>query len=116
VAAGDQRRIELLQNSNSIMNSIFFREYVLEYLAIILSAWYNNLIWIPKWILLIVTGGMATVIMSLLHRKPDVDSQSQPQSKPKLEAAAAPVTSAPSSSTSVSVGGKKGAKSRKGKK
>ena len=81
----------------------------MEYLAIVMSLWYNNLVRIPKWVLWIATGAIASIAMNVLHGKPKAP---QSREKPKVvKSAAAPEQS----SSSGSIDTKK-ARLRKGKK
>jgi hypothetical protein len=86
----------------------------MEYLAIAMAAWYNNMIKIPKWILWIVSGAGASLAMNLLHKKPKA-KPAQTRTKDSDGDVDATAT-ATSSGSSGSIGAKKGAKLRKAKK
>ncbi|EGO02129.1 hypothetical protein SERLA73DRAFT_177903 [Serpula lacrymans var. lacrymans S7.3] len=96
------------------------REYILDYLAIVFTKVYNVVVIVPKWLLYIVTGGLASLIVNWLHRdrKPANPSANvhQPRTVPtnRAEPAAAPAASNPASGGQRS--GESAAKRRKGKK
>jgi len=46
-----------------------FREFVMEWQAIILTKSYNIIRLIPRWALYILTGCLGSLILSLVHRK-----------------------------------------------
>jgi hypothetical protein len=54
----------------------------MDYLALVLTKIYNLTVYIPKWALFIVSGGIGSIIIGLLHRSP---------SGPKVEKKAEPV-------------------------
>jgi hypothetical protein len=57
----------------------------MEYLAIALTAIYKALTAIPKWVLILITGGLASAIMGFLHRPQPkkVADKHTPGHKPK---------------------------------
>jgi hypothetical protein len=92
------------------------REWVLDYLALVMSTIYGYIVRVPKWLMYLISGGAATFIINLMHKP---SAKAAPSSKPEaapepvaLEAAAlkeevkATATGSP----------KKGANKRKGKK
>lgn len=43
------------------------REFILEYLALVLTKVYNVAVMVPRWLLLVITGSIASVLVNLLH-------------------------------------------------
>lgn len=91
------------------------REYILDYLAQVLSTIYGALVRVPKWLMYIMSGGVATFFINFLHKP------SPPKSAPKaaIKPAPAPASaSAPQPVTPSSTPTKqqKGSTKRKGKK
>ncbi|KAH8096682.1 hypothetical protein BXZ70DRAFT_1078720 [Cristinia sonorae] len=72
---------------------------------------YRGLVWIPKWMLMFISGGIASLIMPWLHRAPKTPTPAKTEEKPAAIEPAANETTGASSSTP-----KKSAKSRKGGK
>ncbi|KAF9226827.1 hypothetical protein BS17DRAFT_878652 [Gyrodon lividus] len=91
------------------------REWVLDYFALVLSAVYSWIVHVPKWLLYIMSGGVATFVINLLHKPPaKVESNMKPKAAPKPAAPAAAVSKEEAKTTAIS--GEKAAKKRKGKK
>ncbi|KAH7926805.1 hypothetical protein BV22DRAFT_1032552 [Leucogyrophana mollusca] len=44
------------------------REFVLDYLALVLSKVYGVLIVVPKWVMYVLSGGVASVVINFLHK------------------------------------------------
>ncbi|KAF9236201.1 hypothetical protein BU15DRAFT_77174 [Melanogaster broomeanus] len=92
------------------------REWVLNYLALVLSTIYGYIVHVPKWLMYVMSGGAATFIINFLH-KPSAKaaSSSKPKAAPKPVApeVAAPKGEAKTTATSSP---KKVANKRKGKK
>ncbi|KAG6891310.1 hypothetical protein C0992_009191 [Termitomyces sp. T32_za158] len=74
------------------------REWILDYLAFILTKVYNVMILLPRWLLFIISGSIASVILNILHKPlptPAVPRQNQ------TTPAAAAATSVPPSADEV---------------
>ena len=92
------------------------REWVLDYLALILSTLYGYLVRVPKWLMYIISGGAASVLINLMHRpsaraRPQAQARSQVTPKPEQR----PDTSVVGQSTATAESAKKAGK-RKGRK
>ncbi|KAG9218767.1 hypothetical protein CCMSSC00406_0001119 [Pleurotus cornucopiae] len=89
------------------------REYLMEYLAVVLTRIYNVTVLIPNWMLLLLSGGVASVLLKFLHRNPapSVTSPRQPTEE-------GPKVAPTSNSTSQALPNSKrsGVKQRKGGK
>ncbi|KAI0068605.1 hypothetical protein BV25DRAFT_1781632, partial [Artomyces pyxidatus] len=44
------------------------REWLMEYLAIVLTKIYESIRWLPRWALYIITGTLGTVLIQVFHR------------------------------------------------
>ncbi|KLO08517.1 hypothetical protein SCHPADRAFT_908550 [Schizopora paradoxa] len=94
------------------------REFVLDWLAVVLTKTYNVMVVIPRWLLLLISGGLASGLVNLLHRN-SASSAPPPAAAPAptvAKAQAAP--SAPAAPSKAASSGKPsgGAKQRKGGK
>ncbi|KAF8841567.1 hypothetical protein BDN67DRAFT_966987 [Paxillus ammoniavirescens] len=91
------------------------REWVLDYAANALSTIYRWIVRVPKWLMYVLSGAIATSIINLLHKPPKkVGSTSKPKAAPNPVAPAAPTPKAEAKTTANS--GQKAANKRKGKK
>ncbi|OJA15338.1 hypothetical protein AZE42_03333 [Rhizopogon vesiculosus] len=92
------------------------REYLLDYLAQVLSTIYGALVRVPKWLMYMMSGGLATFLINFLHKP------SPPKSAPKAAVERASASAPPSqqpdsaSSTSTKTPQKGSSNKRKGKK
>ncbi|KAM5534813.1 hypothetical protein V8D89_011529 [Ganoderma adspersum] len=121
---------EELWRETPIWNSNFApggkREFVLEYYAIVMMHIFNVINRVPRFLLMIASGGVASIVMRILHRPQPKDAnkkkQPQPGATPKKEAqseAGTTVsgTTAVASSTTTATSSPKKSKQRKaGKK
>lgn len=71
------------------LNNHVHREYVLNHFSFSMMRFHNFLQQWPQWMLYMVTGGIGTLILSVLH------SPSKPAAKPKVKSDAATSTAAP---------------------
>ena len=80
----------------SVLTRGVAREFVLEYLALILTKTYNVTVLIPRWLLLVVTGSIASVLVNVLHSSKSIfgsaKSKATPKPKPVEENVKAPKT------------------------
>jgi len=56
------------------------REWVLDFLAFALSTVYGYLVRVPKWLMYIISGGAASVIINLMH-KPSAQARARAQAQ-----------------------------------
>lgn len=93
-------------------------EYLLHYLGLVLTTIYNITIKVPRWILYILSGSVASFIIQLLHRPPKKEQlKTQASATQKAEAVHIPGTSAPAAAAaSGSTPTQSKAKQRKSKK
>ena len=58
---------------------IFYSEYILDFFAVWLTKIYNVTLLIPRWLLVFVSGTIASLLIGFLHKTPlnPVASQSQ---------------------------------------
>jgi len=89
------------------------REWVMEYLAIVLTKTYVSMISIPKWLLYIITGGIGSVLIGFMHRSSN--KPTAPRAEPKVVAAPS-IESVPISSSSAATTSPKGTAKRGGTK
>ncbi|KAH7912949.1 hypothetical protein BJ138DRAFT_1082587 [Hygrophoropsis aurantiaca] len=88
------------------------REFVLDYLALVLSKVYGTLVVVPKWVMYVLSGGVASLVINFLHKPssaPETVTDAKAVSTPPE-----PVSSPPVSKSSGS--NSRGASKRKGKK
>lgn len=93
------------------------REYLMDFLAIWLTRIYNVTVKLPKWLLFIISGSIASFAINLMHR-PSKSTKKQEQKlreQPRQRDTAAIVTSTQSTPSSPAAK-RTGAKQRKGKK
>ncbi|KAJ3516144.1 hypothetical protein NLJ89_g1300 [Agrocybe chaxingu] len=57
-------------------------EYIMDFLATWLTKIYNIVVLVPKWVLLLASGSLASVIIGLLHRPSQKKVVKKPKSKP----------------------------------
>ncbi|KAI6127383.1 hypothetical protein EDD16DRAFT_283431 [Pisolithus croceorrhizus] len=88
------------------------REWVLDYVALVLSTVYSFLVRVPRWVMYVASGGAASVIINLLHKP----STRRPALKPtpKQKETSVPLV-AKGESTATSGRGQKSTSKRKGK-
>jgi hypothetical protein len=91
------------------------REWMMDYLAYVLTKSYNFFIIIPKWLLLIVSGGVASLAINLMHRAPKPKPAPAVTQKSVTPAGSPLAASATSGQTTASPS-KRSAKARKNKK
>jgi len=91
------------------------REFVLDWLAVGFRKVYDVTVMLPKWLLLLISGGLASGLVNLMHRSSS--SKAAPQDT-KAPAAPKVPSTAPAAAEVVKSGGKPGggAKQRKGGK
>jgi len=99
------------------------REYILNYLAIGLTKFYNVAVVVPRWVLLLFSGTIGSLIISFLHKSPPTERppsalvqpkrSSSPPEQPTPESTGQPQTTASSNSAPTKRGP---AKTRKGRK
>jgi len=103
------------------------REFVLDSLAHVLTKIYNVAVMVPRWLLLVITGSIASVLVNLLHNSNSIFSffkSKKPALKPNpaIEGAKVPSSTEPVPATeavtvaSGSKSTKSGASKRKGAK
>lgn len=68
----------------------------MDWLAIALTKVYNVMVVIPRWLLLLISGGLASGLVNLLHRN------SSSNAAPQTVAPVAPATQAPSTASATS--------------
>ncbi|KAF7332637.1 hypothetical protein MKEN_00146500 [Mycena kentingensis (nom. inval.)] len=109
-----------LQEPSSVVQRVCSRcEFVMHYFAIALQKIYDITIRVPRWVLILVSGSLASVVLNLFHGfgpKPKVPSHKKPVGATAPAAAASVAAAAPAATTTGSSTGGGGAKSRKGKK
>lgn len=59
------------------------REWVLDYLALVLSTVYSFFVRVPRWVMYVASGGAASVIINLLHKPSAQRPAPKPGPKPK---------------------------------
>ena len=97
----------------------------MDYFATALTKIYDVTVMVPRWLLLLISGSLASAIVNLMHNSPSLWSKSTPKPKPGTEGKAKPPTSenplpSESSKPEVKASGsgtsKSGASKRKGGK
>ncbi|KAI6040443.1 hypothetical protein EDC04DRAFT_2567093 [Pisolithus marmoratus] len=90
------------------------REWVLDYLALVLSTAYSFFVRVPRWVMYVVSGSAASLIINLLHKPSARRPVSKPAPKPKEPSA---TLASKGESTATSGKGQKSASAskRKGK-
>ncbi|KAJ3555875.1 hypothetical protein NM688_g2336 [Phlebia brevispora] len=92
------------------------REFVLHYFALGMKYSYDTIVRVPKFILMIITGALGSLILRLLHSQPSKPAESKPKQPVAKPAAVAEASSTPAP-TPASPAKKSGAKGKKtGKK
>ncbi|KIK95339.1 hypothetical protein PAXRUDRAFT_827141 [Paxillus rubicundulus Ve08.2h10] len=89
------------------------REWILDYLANTLSRIYSWIVRVPKWLMYVLSGAVATFVINILH-KPSKKVESKPKAASNPVAPAAPAPKAEAKATATS--GQKAANKRRGKK
>jgi len=69
-------------------------EYILDFFAIWLTKFYNTVTLIPRWLLVVGSGTVGSIIINILHRNPKPPVGTQPQSKSTASPPTAPLKSA----------------------
>jgi hypothetical protein len=83
-----------------------YREWIMEYFAIVMTNTYNHVTLVPNWLLYLITGALGSVIIGLLHRSPQTPSKLTSQPKPKV-VVTEPVAAAASPKAETKRGGTK---------
>ncbi|KAJ4479017.1 hypothetical protein J3R30DRAFT_3473334 [Lentinula aciculospora] len=93
-------------------------EYFLHYFSLVLTKIYNVTIKVPRWILYILSGSVASFVIQLLHRPSKKDQLKDQAASQKVATASTSETSAPASTAlaSGSMSNQSKAKQRKSKK
>jgi hypothetical protein len=69
------------------------REWVLDYFALGFATIYSYLVRVPKWLMYIMSGGLATLLMNFLHKPAAQDrSRAKPEAVPKQPATPPTIT------------------------
>ena len=55
---------------------------MLDYLAIVLTKVYNVTVVIPRWVLILITGSIGSLLVNLMHSSRGLFSSSKPKSEP----------------------------------
>ncbi|GLB34161.1 hypothetical protein LshimejAT787_0110450 [Lyophyllum shimeji] len=93
------------------------REYLMHYFALVLTKLYNTAILIPRWLLFIISGSIASVLLNFLH-KPSAAAQRTPlQQQQQQRSVQENTTPAPSAQaeSSAAAAPSKASKRKKGK-
>lgn len=80
------------QHINRLMNLSTFREWIMDFQAKWFTFFYDWLVLVPKWLLVLASGSLASVLISFMHKSPPATPT--PAAKP----AAKSITSAPPTS------------------
>ncbi|KAH0587995.1 hypothetical protein J132_10436 [Termitomyces sp. J132] len=78
------------------------REWILDYLALIMTKIYNVVILFPRWLLFIISGSIASVVINFLHKPPPTpaaSTQRQNQTTPAAVTSVQPSADAIANST-----------------
>lgn len=92
------------------------REYILDYLAQFLSMVYGTLVRVPKWLMYMMSGGLATFFINFLHKPSRPQSAVKPAVKPAPKPVSAPAAPEDAVTSSAINTPQKGSAKRKGKK
>lgn len=95
------------------LNPLIYREWVMEYLAIVLTTTYVSMLSVPKWLLYLITGGIGSVLIGLMHKSGN--KPAAPRVEPKV-AAAPSIESVPVSGSSTATTSPKSTTKRGGAK
>jgi len=90
------------------------REFVLDWMALVFTKVYNVMVMMPRWLLLLVSGGLASGLVNILHRSSS--SKAIPETAKAPETKAPQITPAAASTATSSRKPSGGAKQRKGGK
>jgi hypothetical protein len=91
------------------------REFVLDYLAIAMTKIYNVIVLVPRWLLVVLTGAFASVVINLLHFTTKT-KPAQPKAAPSASSShTKPATASAAETTSVKGNESQGTRKR-GKK
>ncbi|KAI0797113.1 hypothetical protein C8Q75DRAFT_743507 [Abortiporus biennis] len=90
-------------------------EYIMHYFAVFLTKLYNVMVVIPKWLLMIISGAVASLVMRLMHSNPESELPKPTQTveenkvveQPKVEEKKTPSTPKKSSGKGSKKNGKK---------
>jgi hypothetical protein len=63
---------------------LHFREFVMEWQAIVLTKLYNIVRVLPRWSLYVISGVLGSVIMNLFHRGGKPESDTVPDNTPSM--------------------------------
>ncbi|KAG6868133.1 hypothetical protein C0993_007337 [Termitomyces sp. T159_Od127] len=79
------------------------REWILDYLALIMTKVYNVVILFPRWLLFVISGSIASVIINILHKpQPTPAAPRQNQTRPAAATSIPPSTESMGQSTATS--------------
>lgn len=96
--------------------SALFREFVLDWMALAFTKVYNVMVIMPRWLLLLVSGGLASGLVNILHRSSSSKAIPETAKAPETKAPQAQSTPAAASTATSSRKPSGGAKQRKGGK
>ena len=101
---------------NLLLTDLHDREWVLDYFALALGTIYGYLVRVPKWLMYMMSGGVATFLINYFHKPTAQDrSKAKPKAVPKQPAT--PPTVAPKAEAkTTATGGQKTPSKRRGKK
>ena len=79
------------------------REWILDYIALIMTKFYNVVILFPRWLLFVISGSIASVVINFLHKpSPTPAAQTQNQTIPAQINIVQPSIDATTNSTATS--------------
>ncbi|KAH9482329.1 hypothetical protein JR316_0004427 [Psilocybe cubensis] len=77
-------------------------EFIMEFMAVWFTKIYNYAVRIPKWMMVMISGGVGSLIISLLHRPSVKKAEAEKAAKAKAQARASkPIAPPPKASTPV---------------
>ena len=104
------------QHMNLLPTDLHGREWVLDYLALGFATIYSYLVRVPKWLLYMMSGGVATFLINLLHKpKAQERSRANPEAVPK-QPATPPTVVPKAEAKTTATNGQKTPSKRRGKR
>ncbi len=92
-APGGNRQVSLYLLKHVETTDSVYREFIIHYFALGMKKMYDTIVRIPRFLLMVITGALGSLVMKLMHRPPpETANKPEPEPKPLPVKAIAPAT------------------------
>ncbi|KDR84092.1 hypothetical protein GALMADRAFT_55661 [Galerina marginata CBS 339.88] len=80
------------------------REYIMEFMAVWFTKIYDVVVHVPRWLMMLLSGGLASIVIGLLHRpSKKAAAAAAAKAKTQVQATSTPKTAAPTNAAPSSI-------------